>query len=66
MGQRADLVEINLESDALLGVPAERLMDALIFSTPSSNSHNVFVAGKKVVHPSPQWRTDFLKTMDQL
>ena len=66
MGQRADLVEINLESDALLGVPAERLMDALIFSTPSSNSHNVFVAGKKVVHPTPQWRTDFLKTMDQL
>ena len=66
MGQRADLVEINLESDALLGVPAERLMDALIFSTPSSNFHNVFVAGKKVVHPTPQWRTDFLKTMDQL
>ena len=66
MGQRADLVEINLESDALLGVPAERLMDAFIFSTPSSNSHNVFVAGKKVVHPTPQWRTDFLKTMDQL
>jgi formimidoylglutamate deiminase len=66
LGQRADLVEINLESDALLGVPAERLIDALIFSTPSTSFDNVFVAGKKVEHKVTQWRTDFLKTMAEL
>lgn len=66
LGQRADLVEINLESDALLGVPAERLIDALIFSTPSTSFDNVYVAGKKVEHRMTQWRTDFLKTMAEL
>lgn len=66
LGQRADLVEINLESDALLGVPAERLIDALIFSTPSTSFDNVYVAGKKVEHRMTQWRTDFLKTMAML
>lgn len=66
LGQRADLVEFNLESDALLGVPAERLIDALIFSTPSTSFDNVFVAGKKVEHKVTQWRTDFLKTMAEL
>ncbi|NBY69808.1 MAG: formimidoylglutamate deiminase [Betaproteobacteria bacterium] len=66
LGQRADLVEINFESDALLGVPAERLIDALIFSTPSTSFDNVFVAGKKVEHKVTQWRTDFLKTMAEL
>ena len=66
LGQRADLVEINLVSDALLGVPAERLIDALIFSTPSTSFDNVFVAGKKVEHRMTQWRKDFLKTMAEL
>lgn len=66
LGQRADLVEFNLESDALLGVPAERLIDALIFSTPSTSFDNVFVAGKKVEHKVTQWRTDFLKTIAEL
>jgi formimidoylglutamate deiminase len=66
LGQRADLVEINLESDALLGVPAERLIDALIFSTPSTSFDNVYVAGKKVEHRMTQWRTDFLETMAEL
>ena len=66
LGQRADLVEINLESDELLGVPAERLIDALIFSTPSTSFDNVYVAGKKVEHRMTQWRSDFLKTMTQL
>jgi formimidoylglutamate deiminase len=66
LGQRADLVEINLESDALLGVPSERLIDALIFSTPSTSFDNVFVAGKRVEHRMTQWRSDFLKTMAEL
>ena len=64
--QRADLLEIDLESDSLLGVPSERFMDALIFSTPSNNFKNVFVAGKKIEHNSVQWKADFVKTMAEL
>jgi formimidoylglutamate deiminase len=64
--QRADLLEIDLESDSLLGVPSERFMDALIFSTPSNNFKSVFVAGKKIEHNSIQWKADFVKTMTEL
>jgi formimidoylglutamate deiminase len=64
--QRADLLEIDLESDSLLGVPSERFMDALIFSTPSNNFKSVFVAGKKIEHNSVQWKADFVKTMAEL
>ena len=64
--QRADLLEIDLESDSLLGVPSERFMDALIFSTPSNNFKSVFVAGKKIEHNSVQWKADFVKTMTEL
>ena len=65
-GQRADLVEINLESDALLGVPVDRLMDAMIFSTPSFEVCNVFVAGKKLFQQNIEWKNAFLKTTMQL
>jgi hypothetical protein len=41
--QRADLLEIDLESDSLLGVPSERFMDALIFSTPSNNFKSMYL-----------------------
>ena len=66
LGQRADLVEINLESDALLGVPVDRLMDAMIFSTPSFEVRNVFVAGKKLIQQNIEWKNAFLKTTMQL
>jgi formimidoylglutamate deiminase len=66
LGQRADLVEIDLASDALLGVPAELLMDAMIFSTPSFEICNVFVAGKKRIQQNMEWKSSFLKTMLEL
>ena len=66
LGQRADLLEIDLESDSLLGVPSERLMDALIFSTPSNNFKSVFVGGKKIERNLIQWKADFIKTMAEL
>ena len=66
LGQRADLLEIDLESDSLLGVPSERLMDALIFSTPSNNFKSVFVGGKKIDRNLIQWKADFIKTMAEL
>jgi formimidoylglutamate deiminase len=64
--QRADFLEIDLESDSLLGMPSERLMDAFIFSTPSNNFKSVFVAGKKIELNLVQWRADFVKTMAEL
>ena len=64
--QRADLLEIDLESDSLIGLPSERIMDALIFSTPSNNIKSVFVAGNKIERKSGQWRTNFVKTMAEL
>jgi len=66
LGQRADLVEIDLQSDFLLGMPNERLLDALVFSTPSCGFQRVFVAGKPVVMPNSNWKTDFVKTMEHL
>jgi formimidoylglutamate deiminase len=66
LDQRADLVEINLESDALLGVSDDCLMDAMIFSTPSFEVRNVFVAGKKLIQQNIEWKNAFLKTIMQL
>jgi formimidoylglutamate deiminase len=66
LGQRADLIEVDLTSDSLLGVPAERLMDALIFSTPSSNLKSIFVAGQKISLNSDPWKAKFAQTMAQL
>jgi formimidoylglutamate deiminase len=66
LGQRADLVEIDLTSNALLGIPIERLLDAMIFSTPSFEVRNVFVAGKKRTQQNMEWKSSFLKTMLEL
>jgi formimidoylglutamate deiminase len=66
LGQRADLIEVDLTSDSLLGVPAERLMDALIFSTPSSSFKSIFVAGQKISLNSDPWKAKFAQTMAQL
>jgi formimidoylglutamate deiminase len=66
LGQRADLIEVDLTSDSLLGVPAERLMDALIFSTPSSSFKSIFVAGQKISLNSNPWKAKFAQTMAQL
>ncbi|MEI7495683.1 MAG: formimidoylglutamate deiminase [Betaproteobacteria bacterium] len=66
LGQRADLIEVNLESDSLLGVPSEQLMDAMIFSTPTCSFQNVFIAGRKLEINTSSRRIDFLNTMTQL
>ena len=66
LGQRADLVEIDLTSNALLGIPIERLLDAMIFSTPSFEVRNVFVAGEKRTQQNMKWKNSFLKTMLEL
>jgi formimidoylglutamate deiminase len=52
-GHRADFVTLDLESPALLGVPAGYLLDALVFSSPGAAFGEVFVAGERVAAPSP-------------
>ena len=48
VGQRADFVTLDMDSPALLGVPADYLLDALVFSSPVTVFADVFVAGERV------------------
>jgi formimidoylglutamate deiminase len=48
-GNRADFVTLDLEAPALLGVPPELLLDALVFSSPGAAFGEVFVGGRRVV-----------------
>jgi formimidoylglutamate deiminase len=47
-GQRADFAVIDAEAPALLGVPPDHLLDALIFSSPQPSVREVFVAGQRL------------------
>lgn len=46
VGARADLLVIDESASPLLGVPAERLLDALVFSSPGRPFRDVMVAGR--------------------
>ena len=48
VGARADLLVLDMQDSALLGVPDERLLDALVFSGPSRPFRDVMVAGRRV------------------
>ncbi len=67
-GNRADFLVVDTASPALLGVPHDRLMDALIFSSPDAQFTDVYVAGKPVVRGAQveNWQhlaTDFSNAM---
>jgi formimidoylglutamate deiminase len=48
-GNRADFSVIDIASPSLLGVPADQLLDAMVFSSPDARLSQVYVAGKPVV-----------------
>jgi len=48
-GARADALVADLGEAALLGVPADRLLDALVFSSPARPWRDVMVAGRWVI-----------------
>jgi formimidoylglutamate deiminase len=48
VGQRADFFTLDAQASALLGVPADYLLDAYVFSSPASAAQQVFVAGRPV------------------
>jgi formimidoylglutamate deiminase len=78
VGHRADFLVLDQESPALLGIPPDKLLDALVFSSPDVRFSGVFVAGKRVVTGWPigndaagpdAWRPirqDFVRAMKQL
>ncbi len=49
VGCRADFLVLDMRSAALLGVPSENLLDALVFSSPDARFKSVFVAGNQVL-----------------
>ena len=59
VGTRADFSVIDTSSPALLGVPLEHLLDALVFSSPDARLSDVYVAGQRVVRAGqvPTWRS---------
>jgi len=46
VGQRADFCVLDAQSPALLGIPADHLLDALVFSSPDARFDAVYVAGQ--------------------
>ena len=46
VGQRADFCVLDAQSPALLGVPADHVLDALVFSSPDARLSAVYVAGQ--------------------
>jgi len=49
-GARADALVVDKADPALLGVPAARTLDALVFSSPGRPWRDVMVAGRWVIH----------------
>lgn len=76
IGNRADFQVLNTESPALLGMPADYMLDAFVFSSPSDKLQEVYVAGNQVFASnqhdalkrplSDQVLLDFKKTMRNL
>jgi formimidoylglutamate deiminase len=76
VGHRADMLVLNAQSSALLGVPGEHLLDALVFSSPDARCQEVFVAGNQAVRQAqaggdssalwPQLQQDFVRSMSAL
>lgn len=46
VGQRADFCVLDAHSPALLGIPADHVLDAMVFSSPDARFDAVYVAGQ--------------------
>ena len=66
-GQRADFLTLVPASPALLGVPDDYLLDALVFSSPVAALAEVFVAGQRTQPEAVKAHAgDFSQAMHQL
>jgi formimidoylglutamate deiminase len=78
VGRRADFLVLDAQAPALLGVPCDHVLDALVFSSPQARFTDVFVAGRQVVSGRQignnttglaSWQQvtqDYVRTMQQL
>lgn len=69
VGHRADFLVLDEQSPALLGVPADCMLDALVFSSPDARFAEVFVAGQKRCSGpelSAQLASGFVRSMNAL
>lgn len=71
VGNRADFSVVDTTSPALLGIPNDHLLDALVFVSPDARLSEVYVAGNAVVHAgrAANWRglaNDFSRAMQAL
>jgi formimidoylglutamate deiminase len=48
VGRRADFAVIDRQSPALMGVPDDHVLDALVFSSPDARFSSVYVAARRV------------------
>jgi len=68
-GARADALLIDTRDSQLLGIPAERLLDAMVFSSPARPWREVMVAGRwRLLEPGSVTRIAqrFAQAMDEL
>ena len=65
-GQRADFVVIDPGSPALLGMPADHLLDALVFSSPDARFSDVYVGGRPLARDDTDLKAGFVRAMDSL
>jgi formimidoylglutamate deiminase len=66
IGERADFFELDTSSGPLAGLPDEHLIDALVFSSPSSKPKQVFVAGKIVKNDMERITQKAIQCMHEL
>jgi formimidoylglutamate deiminase len=78
LGHRADFMVLDAQSPALLGVPGEQTLDALVFSSPHTAPAQVYqggqlrLAGSELSHPGAEpglrqrLAQDFARTMGEL
>lgn len=69
VGHRADFSVLDEQAPALLGVPADYRLDALVFSSPQAPISEVFVSGRQIPSGTecrPQLAQDFARTMKAL
>ena len=65
VGQRADFCVLDPDSSALAGIPADRVLDAWVFSAPQASPGQTYTGGQLVCQPRPDRRM-FVQAMKQL
>ena len=66
-GYRADFMVLDSQAPALLGMPADHLLDAQVFSSPDARPLAVYVAGQTPnVAPWPELKQDYAQVMRDL